>query len=151
MTDKNTCVSGSLPAFELLEPRLLLSGSVVISEFMASNDLAILDGDGNSSDWIELYNPTAEPVDLEGWFLTDEAADLVQWEFPEITLAASGDPGGDDYLIVFASGQDDADYPYWDGQYYHTNFKLSTNEGDQHESVLLVRGDGLTIEHGYED
>ena len=133
-----------------LEPRLLLSGSVVISEFMASNDATILDGDGNSSDWIELHNPTAAPVDLGGWFLTDDTAALTQWEFPtgggiDTTL----EPG--EYRIIFASDEEDA-YPYVDPLgYLHTSFKVSTNDGSQHESILLVRDDTTTIEHGYED
>ncbi|MDP6546263.1 MAG: lamin tail domain-containing protein, partial [Phycisphaerae bacterium] len=136
-----------VPLFESLEPRLLLSGSVVISEFMASNDTTLLDGDGNSSDWIELHNPTAAPVDLGGWFLTDDAAALTQWEFPTGGgINSTLEPG--EYRIIFASGEDDA-YPYVDPLgYLHTNFKLSTNDGSQHESVLLVRDDTTTIEHG---
>ncbi|MDP6543632.1 MAG: lamin tail domain-containing protein [Phycisphaerae bacterium] len=137
-----------VPLFELLEPRLLLSGSVVISEFMASNSDALLDGDGNSSDWIELYNPTDTTVDLAGWYLTDDSDDPDQWAFPsggsiDITLS----PG--EYLLVFASGQDDIDYPYDDGTYYHTNFKLSSNDGNQGEDVMLVEDDGTTIAHAY--
>ncbi|MDP6544682.1 MAG: lamin tail domain-containing protein, partial [Phycisphaerae bacterium] len=131
---------------EPLEPRLMLDGSVMVSEFMASNDDTILDREGNASDWIELYNPTDAPVSLNGWFLTDKTGNLDKWQIPDVTLAAAGHPGGNDYLLVFASGKND-DYPYWDGEYYHTNFTLS-KEG---ESVLLVRSDGTTVEHGYED
>jgi hypothetical protein len=135
------------PILEALERRLLLSGSVVVSEFMASNSTTILDGDNNSSDWIELYNPTDAPVNLNGWFLTDKTGNLDKWEIPNVTLAASGDPSGNDHLLIFASGQDDAVSPYWDGQYYHTNFTLAKGG----ENILLVRNDGSTIEHGYED
>ncbi|MBL7221293.1 MAG: lamin tail domain-containing protein [Phycisphaerae bacterium] len=152
MSSGNRSTSQGLAVLEALEPRLLLSGSVVISEFMASNDTTRLDGDGEYSDWIELHNPTLAPVGLGGWFLTDNAGDLTKWEFPDITLAANGDSGGEDYLIIFASNENDADWPYYDaGGYLHTNFKLSANDADQHESVLLVRDDGLTVEHGYED
>ncbi|MBL7219448.1 MAG: lamin tail domain-containing protein [Phycisphaerae bacterium] len=139
--------SRSLPVFEALEPRLLLSGNVLITEFMASNGATLLDGDGESSDWIEIHNPTDAPVTLDGWYLTDKSGNLDKWRFPDatpdpdITIA----PGG--YMVVFASGQDDEDYPYHDGTYYHTNFSLSKED----ESVLLVRPDGVTIEHGYED
>ena len=42
-------------AFEALESRQLLAG-IEISEFMARNDRTLLDGDGESSDWIELLN-----------------------------------------------------------------------------------------------
>ncbi|MBT3201474.1 MAG: LEPR-XLL domain-containing protein, partial [Phycisphaerales bacterium] len=144
--DAETRRTNDTPLLEALEPRLLLSGSVVVSEFMASNDTTILDGDGGDSDWIELHNPTSSPVNLEGWFLTDKADNLDKWEIPDITLAANGDASGNDYLVVFASGADNSAYPYWDGQYYHTNFTLS-KEG---ESVLLVHEDGITVEHGYE-
>ncbi|MDP6547131.1 MAG: lamin tail domain-containing protein, partial [Phycisphaerae bacterium] len=117
-----------VPLLETLEPRLLLSGSVVVSEFMASNNLTIADGDGGSPDWIELHNPGDEEVDLAGWFLTDNENSLDKWQFPD-------DPGIDttlnpgEYRIVFASGVD-SPYPYVDPQgYLHTNFKLSTNSG----------------------
>jgi len=73
------------------------------------------------------------------------------WEFPPgVTLAASGDAEGKDYLLVFASDRDDADYPYVDDDgYLHTNFALSKGG----ESVLLVEEeDGTpTISHGYLD
>ena len=52
----------------------------VISEFLASNSSQqplregdLLDDDGDSSDWIELHNPTAQPFDLGDWHLTDDA------------------------------------------------------------------------------
>ena len=134
---------------ERLEPRLLLSGSVVITEFMASNGLTLLDGDGKSSDWIELYNPTASTVDLAGWYLTDDHLVPTKWPFPtgggvDTTL----DPG--EYRIIMASDEDDV-YPYVDSLgYLHTSFKLSTNDDDQHESVLLVRPDH-SVAHGFED
>ena len=72
----------------------------IINEFMASNATTLADEDGDYSDWIELYNPTDQAVDLDGWSLTDRESDPHQWTFPEITLAA------EDYLIVFASGKD---------------------------------------------
>ncbi len=138
-------------SLERLEDRCMLNGGPIITEFMASNDNALLDGNDKSSDWIEIFNPTDAPVALTDWYLSDDAADLSAWKFPDVTLAPSGDPFGNDYLIVFASGKDDGAWPYYDGTYYHTNFKLSTNGDNQHESALLVRPDGSTIEHGYED
>ncbi len=54
------------PVLESLEPRLLLSGSVVISEFMASNSSGILDGDGASPDGWVGCRPTGDlqPPDI---------------------------------------------------------------------------------------
>src|SRR6266704_104978 len=50
--------------------------SLLINEFMASNSRTLHDEDGDSSDWVEIYNPTATTVNLGGWFLTDTAANL---------------------------------------------------------------------------
>jgi hypothetical protein len=87
---------------------------VVISEFMADNENGIKDGDGNRSEWIELYNPATEPVNLDGWFLTDTTNDLAKWRFPAVTLPGRG------YLLVWASGKNRTN-PL---QPLHTNFGL---------------------------
>ena len=84
---------------ESLESRHLLVAGLVISEFSASNDDAIDDGNGESSDWIEIFNPGTETVDLSGYRLTDDPRDLGKWVFP----AADLDPN--QYLVVFASDQ----------------------------------------------
>jgi hypothetical protein len=57
------------------------------------------DEDGDFSDWIELYNPGDDPVNLEGWGLSDDEEEPMNWTFPEVTLA----PG--EYLIVWASNK----------------------------------------------
>ncbi|MGJ8642226.1 MAG: lamin tail domain-containing protein [Luteolibacter sp.] len=111
------------------------SAQVLVNEFMAKNDSSLIDGDGDYSDWIELYNSGSSPVDLTGWYLSDDATDLTQWVFPTKSIAAG------EYLVVFASGQDTAGYTDSLG-YLHANFKLS---GDG-ESVLLVQSDGTTVE-----
>ena len=110
-------------------------GPLVISEFMAVNDSALADEDGEFSDWIEIYNPTPDDVDLAGWHLTDSDANLAKWQFPSVTLDAGG------YLVVFASGKDRAIA----GSELHTDFKLS---GDG-EPLALVKPDGVTISHRY--
>ncbi|MFV1968533.1 MAG: LEPR-XLL domain-containing protein, partial [Pirellulaceae bacterium] len=56
---------------ERLEPRLLLSADLFISEFVASNDRTLMDSDGDWPDWLEIHNPTEAPVSLFGWSLTD--------------------------------------------------------------------------------
>src|SRR5437870_731383 len=85
---------------ERLETRLLLAAVPVISEFLAANSDGLQDADGESSDWIEIYNPTPNAIDLEGWSLTDDPGDLNQWVFPDVSL------GGNGFLTVFASGKD---------------------------------------------
>jgi len=113
---------------------------VVISEFMARNSGTLDDGDGSSSDWIELYNMRDSTVDLTGWFLSDDTNDLQRWAFPATNIAAES------YMVVFASGQDSPGYVDRLG-YLHTTFRL--NGGG--ESVILTRPDGVTIEHSLVD
>lgn len=107
-----------------------------ISEFMAYNANTLDDEDGDASDWIELYNPTGSAVDLDGWYLTDTAANTSRWRFPQVTIDAGG------FLVVFASGKDRA----LPGAELHTNFSLA-NEG---EFLALVAPDGVSVIASYE-
>ena len=116
---------------ELLEPRHMLAGFPVITEFMAKNDGFLEDGDGNTPDWIEIQNTGDEPVDLAGYRLTDAPGNLARWVFPHVLL----DPG--EYLVLFASGRDEANYVDAAGN-LHTNFALSA-EG---EYLALIGPDG---------
>ena len=105
-----------------------------INEIMASNGQSLADGDGNSPDWIELFNPGPGAVELSGWYLTDDEEDLRKWRFPEVTLAENG------YLVVFASGQETEDYVDAGG-FLHTSFRLSAGG----EYLALVADDGATV------
>ena len=103
----------------------------IITEFMAANTKTLADNDGDFSDWIELFNPDATAVNLDGWYLTDSATDKKGWKFPAVTLTAGG------YLVVFASGKDRKD----PAKQLHTNFSLSANG----EYLGLVKPDGVTV------
>ena len=103
-----------------LESRRLLDGAPVITEFLAANDGSLADGDGASSDWIEIHNQGGDSADLAGWYLTDDPDDLSKWTFPEVPQA---ELAVDAFLLVFASGHSVADYVD-SGGYLHTTFKL---------------------------
>lgn len=111
------------------------SGKIVISEFMAINSNTIDDEDGDDSDWLELYNPGDNPINLNGWYLTDNPDNLVKWEIPNITLNAN------EYLLIFASEKKRND----PASNLHTNFKLSGSG----EFLALVEPDGTTISFSY--
>ena len=66
---------------------------------MADNRTTLADEDGDFPDWIELHNPTAAPVDLGGFGLSDDSAQPFKWRFPKTAIA----PG--EHLLVFASGK----------------------------------------------
>lgn len=106
---------------EKLESRIVLNGTPLITEFMASNDSTLADGDGNYTDWIEVHNPTAAPIDLAGWHLTDNASNLNKWTFPASSQSVL-DPG--EYLVVFASGQATETYVDPAGN-LHADYRLS--------------------------
>ncbi|MGK0186094.1 MAG: hypothetical protein ACI9R3_001877 [Verrucomicrobiales bacterium] len=107
----------------------VLPAAPFISEFLASNGTTIMDEDGQASDWIEVYNPDAQPVRLAGFHLTDDPDTLTKWTFPDVTLGSRG------YMIVWASGKNRL------GTELHTNFGLSGNG----EYLALVAPDGETI------
>ncbi|MDH4240850.1 MAG: lamin tail domain-containing protein, partial [Phycisphaerae bacterium] len=127
---------------------------LIISEFLASNasqppleDGELLDGNGESSDWIEIYNPTSATVSMDGWYLTDNKNNLTMWQFPDGLELLPGD-----FRVVFASNKTYAEnplnYPYLDpGGDYHTNFELN-QAGDY---LALVAPDGNTVIHEYAD
>ena len=105
--------------------------SVRINEFVASNVGLLGDEDGDTPDWIELFNEQSAAVNLGGWFLTDDPDDLAKWQIPPVSLGPSG------YLVVFASGKGRAVA----GAELHTNFQLSAS-GD---FLALVKPDGETV------
>ena len=65
---------------ECLECRHLLAAEPVISEIQTNNTNSLLDEDGETSEWIEIHNPSSdESIDLGGWFLTDNQLQLTKW------------------------------------------------------------------------
>lgn len=99
-----------------------LGQNIVINEIMSENDNIITDEDNDFSDWIELYNPTNENINLLNWSLSDEDDELDKWLFPNIEIEAGN------YLLIYASGKNKT------GNELHTNFKIKS-EG---EEIFLV-------------
>ena len=98
---------------------------VVVTELMSTNRSALADENGEYYDYIELYNRSAEAVDLTGWHLSDDSVDVRKWSFPKLSL----EPG--EALVVFASRLDRREDP----AHLHTNFALSS------EGELVVLSD----------
>jgi hypothetical protein len=117
---------------ESLEVRTLLAaGDPYISEFLASNTNVIKDGDNVYSDFIEIYNPGAAPLNLNGYHLTDEKDLQNKFTFGDFVIPAGG------YKIVFASGTAHTD----PAGYVHTNFSLK----DQGEYLAFSKPDGTLL------
>ncbi|MEZ5147595.1 MAG: hypothetical protein R2759_11085 [Bacteroidales bacterium] len=63
------------------------SQTIVINEFMSSNDTTLADEDGDFSDWIELYNSTVNPVNLEGYHPSDDETLPQKWTFLQLPFS----------------------------------------------------------------
>ncbi len=104
-----------------------------INEFMASNDSAYSDEFGEYDDWIEIYNPGSEAVDIGGMYITDDLEALTTWQIPDRTPDSTTiQPGG--FLILWADKQSEQGI-------LHVEIKLS-GKGEQ---IGLTAPNGTTV------
>ncbi len=112
---------------------------VMINEFSATGTDGYVDGDGRANDWIELFNSNPVPVDLEGYYLSDDPGNLTRWSFPQVSIAAGG------YLVIFASSPESDEGPvgdYVDSEgFLHAGFSLAASG----EYLALSSPEGDTI------
>ena len=73
--------------------------SVRINEVSASNSI-YFDEDGDTPDWIEIYNYGSQTVSMNNWGLSDDVLELDKWIFPNVSLAPES------YLLLWASSKD---------------------------------------------
>ena len=111
------------------------SAQVTITEFLAANKKTLADSDGAFSDWIEIHNAGGATVNLNGWYLTDNANNLTKWRFPDATVPSNG------FIVVWASGKNRV-VP---GAPLHTSFSLDANG----EYLGLILPDGQTVASQY--
>ncbi len=110
-----------------------LHAQIYINEFLASNETGITDEAGNFEDWIEIFNAGNEPVNLAGYYFSDDPTEPLLWQIP-----AGGDPSlttvpAEGYLIFWAD-KDTEDGPN------HLDLKL----GASGEAIILTQPDGST-------
>ncbi len=75
---------------------------VYITEVMASNDSIATTVGADFADWIEIYNSTADAVDLSGYGLSDNLGRARKWQFPQGTTIGPGE-----YRIIWCDGNVD--------------------------------------------
>ena len=94
------------------------SALLYINEWMAANTGIVTDpADYAADDWFEIYNPTAMPVDLSGFYLTDTNANPTKFTVPAgVIVPAQG------YLLVWADEESGQTEPGGD---LHVNFRLN--------------------------
>ncbi len=110
----------------------LASAQVVINEYSFSNFNGPTDAFGENEDWVELYNPTASPVDLTGFYLSDKAGNLTKWQVPSGNVPANG------YTMVFYSKRGTVS-----GAEIHPDFTMSQTQG---EWIILANAVGNVVD-----
>ena len=93
--------------------------TVWINEVGPENLGILPDHAGELDPWLELYNPSADAVLLDGLYLTKDYASLNQWAFP------GGSLGPHAYLAIFADGQPSQST----ATELHTSFRLDPGSG----------------------
>jgi len=110
---------------------------LVINEFMASNDAAFADENGDFDDWIEIYNMNDHPVDIGGLFVTDDLEDPTAWQIPDSAPDTTTIPAGG-FLVLWADKESEQGV-------LHLELKLSGG-GEQIGLVEDFLGDTLFID-----
>ena len=109
--------------------------SLVINELLASNQESLADRDGDHEDWIELYNPTTEPINLEGYVLTDSPKNSTKWRLPDVIINPK------EFLLLWASGKDRRTPGNWDFKRPLSLKFESAGYNDGNFSSILVNGE----------
>ncbi len=107
-----------------------LPAQLVITEFVARNNTGIQDQNMQFEDWIEITNLGAgPPLDISGYYMTDDLLVPTKWAFPPNTTIAPGQT-----LLIWAD-EDLLEGPL------HADFKLSANG----EEIGLFAPNGTTL------
>lgn len=112
-----------------------VAGTLIINEFMCSNDNIPVPGDnGDFPDWIEIYNTGDTPIDMGGWYATDDLDDMVQYQLPADDPALTTVPAHG-FLVLYCDGL---------GEGLHTSFKLSSGG-----EAVGISEDGVAFNDAY--
>ena len=66
----------------VVDPPSVIAG-ILVNEVLTHSDLPLVDR-------VELWNPTASPVNIGGWLLTDDVTNAHKYRFPDPTTIAAG-------------------------------------------------------------
>ncbi len=109
----------------------LTTAPVVINEVSAGNSVNVNEY-YKKDDWVELYNTTAEDIDLEGMYMTDNSNKPQKYQITAAGTKASTTIPAHGYKVIWCSGRDtDTEL--------HASFKLGNNDG---EMVRIAARDG---------
>jgi hypothetical protein len=118
----------TLSFFLLFVMNTIFGQTLAINEVVSSNTFVITDEDGDYQDWIELYFSGSEPLNLQGYGLSDDAALPFKWTFPEYWMESG------DHLLIWCSDKNRTN----PSNPLHTNFKISSGG----EVLTLTKSNG---------
>ena len=104
-TKNYTMLKERILIFCLIFCSTLYSQSIRINEISASNTI-FFDEDGDTPDWIEIYNYGGQNISLHDWSISDSENDNTPWKFPDISI------NSDEYLVIWASDKDRSQISY---------------------------------------
>ena len=102
---------------------------VRINEVSAANGIYVNEY-FKRNDWVELYNTTSQPIDVEGMYLSDKATNPKKYQITKGNSQASTTIPGHGYLVVWCDKLEPVSQ-------LHASFKLAAEGGD----VLLTAAD----------
>ncbi len=111
---------------------------VYLSEVMSSADKVLAAAGESASDYVEIYNSTAQTVNISGWGLSDNVNWPRKWVFPQ---GAAIQPG--EYKIILL---DKSASSGLDGSKFHASFALARAGG---EMMTLSDATGRVLDRMY--
>jgi hypothetical protein len=104
-----------------------------INEILADNELDTLDGHLENEDWFEIYNPNSYPVNIAGYYFTDNEENPQKWKVPNYYADSTTVPAGG-WLLFWADEDSEQGIN-------HASFRLKNNG----ESLQMFGPDGFTM------
>jgi len=121
-------VAASLPPFPTLW----------INEIQADNLNGITNSIGQRVPWVEIFNPGASAVPLNGIYLANNYTNLLQWPFPTNSTIGAGQ-----FKVIFADAQTNLSTT----NEPHANFGLPSRTGSVALTLLAANGQPQVLDY----
>lgn len=116
------------------DPDFVFDHALYINEFMAINNETVKDEYNANADWIEIYNPNDQAINLVDFYISDDLEEVFKYQFPrgsqETIIEAKS------FMLVWCDARSERGP-------LHTNFKLN-GEG---ESIVISAPDSSIIDY----
>ena len=76
----------------------IVGQQLIINEIVSSNNSLHPDRYDRYNDWVEIKNLSSNVLDLEGYWISDDANDIYKWNIPELQIPPNS------FEIIYCSG-----------------------------------------------